>query len=111
MKVTGRNNISGVPSMLTIDAEEIGEAVEETINQIVDAIMQTLEKTPPELSADVFESGIMLAGGGSLLKGLRNRIEQKTGIRIKRAEQPLDCVVMGSGRALEDIDLLNSVAI
>jgi len=111
MKVTGRNNISGVPSMLTIDAEEIGEAVEETINQIVDAIMQTLERTPPELSADVFESGIMLAGGGSLLRGLRNRIEQKTGIHIKRAEQPLDCVVMGSGKALEDIDLLTSVAI
>lgn len=111
MKVTGRNNISGVPSMLTIDIEEIQEAVEETINQIVDAIMQTLERTPPELSADVFESGIMLAGGGSLLRGLSNRIEQKTGIQIKRAEQPLDCVVMGSGKALEDIDLLNSVAI
>ena len=110
MKVTGRNNISGVPSMLTIDVEEIAEAVEETINQIVDAIMQTLERTPPELSADVFESGITLAGGGSLLRGLRNRIEQKTGIQIKRAEQPLDCVVMGSGKALEDIDLLNSVA-
>lgn len=111
MKVTGRNNISGVPSMLTIDIEEIQEALEETINQIVDAIMQTLERTPPELSADVFESGIMLAGGGSLLRGLGNRIEQKTGIQIKRAEQPLDCVVMGSGKALEDIGLLNSVAI
>ena len=111
MKVTGRNNISGVPSMLTIDSEEIQEALEETINQIVDAIMQTLERTPPELSADVFESGIMLAGGGSLLRGLSNRIEQKTGIQIKKAEQPLDCVVMGSGKALEDIDLLNSVAI
>ena len=111
MKVTGRNNISGVPSMLSIDMEEIEEAVEETINQIVEAILQTLERTPPELSADVFESGIMLAGGGSLLKGLRNRIEQKTGIEIRRAEQPLDCVVMGSGKALEDIELLNSVAI
>jgi rod shape-determining protein MreB len=111
MKVTGRNNISGVPSMLFIDMEAIGEAVEETVNQIVEAILQTLERTPPELSADVFDSGIMLAGGGSLLKGLRNRIEQKTGIKIRRAEQPLDCVVMGSGKALEDIDLLNSVAI
>ena len=111
MKVTGRNNISGVPSMLSIDMEEIEEAVEETVNQIVDAILQTLERTPPELSADVFESGITLAGGGSLLKGLRNRIEQKTGIKIKRAEQPLDCVVLGSGKALEDIDLLNSVAL
>ncbi len=111
MKVTGRNNISGVPSMLSIDMEEIEEAVEETVNRIVDAILQTLERTPPELSADVFESGITLAGGGSLLKGLRNRIEQKTGIKIKRAEQPLDCVVLGSGKALEDIDLLNSVAL
>ena len=111
MKVTGRNNISGVPSMLSIDMQEIEEAVEDTINQIVDAIMQTLETTPPELSADVFESGIMLAGGGSLLKGLRNRIEQKTGIKIRMAEHPLDCVVMGSGKALEDIELLNSVAI
>lgn len=111
MKVTGRNNISGVPSMLSIDMEEIEEAVEDTINQIVEAIMQTLERTPPELSADVFESGITLAGGGSLLKGLRNRIEQKTGIKIRRAEQPLDCVVMGSGKALENIELLNSVAI
>ena len=111
MKVTGRNNVSGVPSMLRIDEEEIGDALEETINQIVDAILQTLERTPPELSADVFESGIMLAGGGSLLRGLSNRIEEKTGIQIKRAEQPLDCVVMGSGKALEDIDLLNSVSI
>ncbi len=111
MKVTGRNNVSGVPSMLKIDEEEIGDALEETINQIVDAILQTLERTPPELSADVFESGIMLAGGGSLLRGLSSRIEQKTGIQIRRAEQPLDCVVMGSGKALEDIDLLNSVAI
>ncbi len=111
MRVTGRNQISGVPSMLTIDSEEIQDAVEDTINQIVDAIMQTLERTPPELSADVFESGITLAGGGSLLRGLRNRIEQKTGIKIKRAEQPLDCVVLGSGKALENIDLLNSVAI
>lgn len=111
IKVTGRNNISGVPSMLTIDSEEIQEAVEEIINQIVEAIMQTLERTPPELSADVFEAGIVLAGGGSLLRGLRSRIEQKTGIQIKRAEQPLDCVVMGSGKALEDIDLLNSIAL
>lgn len=111
MKVTGRNNVSGVPSMLRIDEEEIGDALEETINQIVDAILQTLERTPPELSADVFESGIMLAGGGSLLRGLSNRIEEKTGIQIKRAEQPLDCVVMGSGKALEDIELLNSVSI
>lgn len=111
MRVTGRNNISGVPSMLTVDSEEIQEALETTINQIVDAIMQTLERTPPELSADVFESGITLAGGGSLLRGLRNRIEQKTGITIKKAEQPLDCVVMGSGKALENIELLNSVAI
>ena len=111
MKVTGRNNISGVPSMLSIDMEEIEEAVEDTVNQIVEAILQTLERTPPELSADVFESGITLAGGGSLLKGLRNRIEQKTGIKIRRAEQPLDCVVMGSGKALENIDILNSVAL
>ena len=111
IKVTGRNNISGVPSMLSIDMEEIEETVEETINQIVEAILQTLERTPPELSADVFESGIMLAGGGSLLRGLSNRIEQKTGIKTKRAEQPLDCVVMGSGKALEDIELLNSVTI
>ena len=111
MKVTGRNNISGVPSMLSIDMEEIEEAVEETVNQIVEAILQTLEMTPPELSADVFESGITLAGGGSLLKGLLNRIEQKTGIKIRRAEQPLDCVVMGSGKALENIELLNSVSI
>lgn len=111
IKVIGRNNISGVPSMLTLDVEEIGEAVEETITQIIDAIMETLEVTPPELSADIFESGIMLAGGGSLLKGLRSRIEQKTGIQIRRAEQPLDCVVIGSGKALENIDLLNSIAI
>ena len=110
LKVTGRSNISGVPLMLSIDMQEIEEAVEETINQIVEAIMQTLERTPPELSADVFESGITLAGGGSLLRGLRTRIEQKTCIKIKKAERPLDCVVMGSGKALENIELLNSVA-
>ncbi len=110
MRVTGRNSVSGVPSMLTIDVEEIEEALDETINHIVNAIMETLEITPPELCADVFESGITLAGGGSLLKGLRRRVEERTGITIRRAEQPLDCVVMGSGKALEDIDLLNAVA-
>ncbi len=111
MTVTGRNTVSGVPSNISINIEEIEKALEGPVNQIVEAILQTLEITPPELSADVFNSGIMLAGGGSLLRGIRTRIEAKTGIKIRRAEQPLDCVVLGSGKALEDIDLLNSVSV
>ncbi len=111
MKVTGRNNISGVPSMLSIHIEEIEEALRDTTNQIIEAILETLERTPPELSADVYESGIMLAGGGSLLKGLAERIQEETSIKVTRSENPLDCVVMGSGKAIANIELLNSVAI
>ncbi len=110
LKVTGRDSISGVPTVCTIDTDEIPEALQIPTNQIVDAIMQTLEKTPPELAADVFETGIMMAGGGSLLRGLNLSIEKRTGIKTKRPENPLDCVVMGSGKALEDLDLLRSVA-
>lgn len=111
MNVKGRDNSSGVPTMLKVRAEDIDEALEEPIGQIINAILQTLEMTPPELSADVFESGITLAGGGSLLRGLMDKIEQRTGLSTKRAEEPLTCVVMGSGMALENIDILKSVSL
>ena len=111
MNVKGRDNSSGVPTMLKVRAEDIDQALEEPIDQIINAILQTLEMTPPELSADVFESGITLAGGGSLLRGLMEKIEQKTGLSTKRAEEPLTCVVMGSGKALENINILKSVSL
>ncbi len=110
LKVTGRDSISGVPTTCSIDIDEIPEALQTPSNLIVDAIMRTLEKTPPELSADVYETGIVMAGGGSLLRGLSVSIEKRTGIKTRRPENPLDCVVMGSGKALEDLNLLKSVA-
>ena len=87
----------------------IREALKEPVNAVVDSIKFTLEKTPPELAADIMERGIMLAGGGALLKGLDKLINKETGIPVFIAEQPMDCVVLGTGRVLEEIDVLSNV--
>ncbi|SDK58307.1 rod shape-determining protein [Natronincola ferrireducens] len=104
MLIRGRDLVSGLPKTLEITSSEILEALKEPINQIIDAIKYTLEKTPPELAADIMEMGIMLTGGGALLDGLDELIRKETGMPVQIAEEPLDCVALGTGKMTDDID-------
>ena len=108
MEIKGRNLVDGLPKNITITSEEIREALADNVNQILDAIKSTLEKTPPELSADIMEHGITLTGGGALLRGIDKLITQQTGIPVHVADNPLDCVVDGTGIYLET-DVLGKV--
>jgi len=108
MKVTGRNLITGLPYSITISSSEILQALDEYAEQIVITTLSVLEKTPPELAADISERGIIMTGGGSLLYGLDKRIEERTGIKVIVAEKALSCVAEGTGKALTSIDLLKS---
>ncbi len=110
ISVRGRDLISGLPKNIDISSSEIYEAMKEPISSIIDAIKFTLEKTPPELASDIMEQGIMLTGGGALLDGLDRLIRKETGMPIRIAEDPLDCVAIGTGKALEDIETLKKVA-
>lgn len=111
INISGRDLVTGLPKDLSISSEEIREALAEPVNAIVDSIKYTLEKTPPELAADIMERGIMLTGGGALLKGLDKLILKETGIPVNVAEFPLDCVVLGTGRVLDEIEVLKNVLI
>jgi rod shape-determining protein MreB len=111
VNISGRDLVTGLPKDLSISSEEIREALAEPVNSIVDSIKYTLEKTPPELAADIMERGIMLTGGGALLKGLDKLILKETGIPVNVAEFPLDCVVLGTGRVLDEIEVLRNVLI
>lgn len=111
MEIRGRDLITGLPKNISITSLEIIEALKDPINAIVDSIKFTLEKTPPELAADIMDKGIMLTGGGALLKGLDRLIRDETGMPVNIAENPLDCVVMGSGKVLEEIETLKRVLI
>lgn len=111
MEIRGRDLITGLPKNIAITSTEIMEALKEPINAIVDAIKFTLEKTPPELAADIMDRGIMLTGGGALLSGLDRLIREETGMPVSVAENPLDCVVMGTGKVLEEIETLKRVLI
>ena len=104
MEVKGRDLVEGVPKNLNITDEEIREALTEIVSTIVDAVRNALEQTPPELSADIIDKGIILAGGGSLLKNLDKRLREETGLPVLIADDPLTCVARGGGRALEMID-------
>lgn len=106
MDIRGRDMISGLPKTLQISSKEIYEALREPVTNILDAIKTTLEKTPPELASDVMELGIMLTGGGALLEGLDRLIAKETGMPVHIAEDPLDCVAIGTGKALDSIDVL-----
>lgn len=106
MDIRGRDMISGLPKTLEISSKEIYEAMKEPIFNIIDAIKSTLEKTPPELSSDVMEFGIMLTGGGALLASIDTLIKDETGMPVHIAEEPLDCVAIGTGKALDNIDVL-----
>ncbi|WP_416197692.1 MAG: Cell shape-determining protein MreB [Sporanaerobacter sp.] len=106
MQIRGRDLISGLPKTIEITSSEIHEAMKEPISNIIDAIKFTLEKTPPELASDIMEQGIMLTGGGALLNGIDRLIKSETGMPVHIAEDPLDCVAIGTGRALESIEIL-----
>lgn len=111
MEIKGRDLISGIPKTLTITEEEIREALVEPVNIILDSIKVILENTPPELAADIVDRGIVLAGGGALLRGVDALIREKTGLPVTVADDPLTAVVRGVGRMLDDLDLLRRVAI
>ena len=104
MDVRGRDQITGLPRSLTISSAEIREAIQDPINSIVEAVKVTLELTPPELSADIYERGIMLAGGGALLEGLDELLSRETSMPVWIAPDPLSCVVLGTGKMLEEMD-------
>lgn len=109
MDIKGRNLLNGLPENITVTSEEIREALSEPLSHVIEAIKVTFEKTPPELAADIIDQGIMLAGGGALLKGLDLLIHAETGMPVKVAERPLDCVADGTGKVLENIDKLIDV--
>ncbi|HAP76049.1 MAG TPA: rod shape-determining protein [Acidimicrobiaceae bacterium] len=107
--IRGRDLISGLPRTLPVTTEQIREALAEPVSAIVDAIKATLDRTPPELAADIMEAGIMLTGGGALLAGLDRRVAHETGMPVNIAHDPLYSVVIGSGRALENIDAMRGL--
>ena len=111
MEVKGRDLIGGVPKTLEINNKEIYEALEEPVTQIVEAIRNALERTPPELAADIVDKGIVLAGGGSLLKGLDVRLREETELPIIISEESLTCVVKGAGMALGELKLLKQISL
>ena len=109
MQIRGRDLISGLPKTIEISSAEVRDALNEPINSIVDAIKSTLEKTPPELASDIMENGIMLTGGGALLRGLDKLVKQETGMPVQIAENPLDCVALGTGKSVEDQEIFEKV--
>lgn len=111
MDIKGRDLVSGVPKTMEINSDEIREAIMETINTIIEAVRISLERTPPELAADIVDKGIVLAGGGAYLKNLDILLREETGLPVVVAEDPLSCVVLGSGAILDQLDLLKQVAI
>jgi rod shape-determining protein MreB len=108
-EVRGRDLVTGLPKTILTSTEEIREAIEEPVTAIIDAVKVTLDKTPPELAADIMESGIVLAGGGALLLGLPERLEAETGMPIRLAPNPLQAVAIGSGQSLEEFEALKGV--
>jgi rod shape-determining protein MreB len=111
MEVKGRDLVSGIPKTLEINSIEIQEALGETVNAIVEAVRIALERTPPELAADIVDKGIVLAGGGALLRNLDALLRDQTGLPVVIAEDPLSCVVLGSGKVLDELDLLKRVTV
>ena len=111
IEVKGRNLIEGVPKTITVDNSEIREALSECVSTIINAIRVALECTPPELSADISDRGILLTGGGALLKNLDKRIREETGLPVSIADDPLCSVVLGTGKMLSDFKLLRKISL
>ncbi|MEX0833087.1 MAG: rod shape-determining protein [Actinomycetota bacterium] len=110
-EIKGRDLVSGLPKTIHISAEEVRKAVEEPVNAIIDAIKTSLDRTPPELAADIMDKGIMLTGGGALLRGLNERLKHETGMPVHIAEEPLSSVAIGSGKCLEEFEILQRVLV
>ena len=111
MEIKGRDLVEGVPKTLTLTDAEVREALAETVGIILDAVRVALEKTPPELSADIMDKGIVLTGGGSMLKNLDRRLREETGLPVTTAEEPLSSVALGTGAMLADVDLLRKISL
>ena len=111
MDVRGRDLASGFPRNVKVTSTQIEEAIKESINKIVDIVKLTLEKTPPELASDIMEKGIILAGGGALIKNLDKLLSNETGMPVYVADEPLDCVVRGTGKTLDDLERLKTVLV
>src|ERR1700744_105003 len=110
-EIRGRDLVSGLPKTIVVSTEEIRRAIEEPVSAIIDAVKVTLDRTPPELAADIMEKGIVLTGGGALLHGLESRLQHETGMPIVVARDPLNCVAIGSGQCLEEFEALKRVLI
>ena len=111
MEVKGRDLVAGLPRTLTVSSDEIRQALAEPVNAIVEAVRVALEQTPPELSADIVDKGIVLAGGGAYLRGIDMLMREETGLPVLIADDPLSAVVLGCGKALDELDLLKNVAV
>lgn len=111
MEVKGRDMVAGVPKTIVVNSDEIREALSEPINAIVEAVLVALERTPPELAADIVDKGIVLTGGGSLLKNLDVLLREETGLPVMVCDDPISAVVLGSGKALDHMELLKEVTI
>ncbi len=109
LSIKGRDLTLGIPKEITITSDEIREALEESVGLVVEAVMNTLEKTPPELAADIVDKGIVLAGGGALLRGLDLLLSEQTGLPVVVCDEPLNAVALGSGKVLEEMDLLRNL--
>jgi rod shape-determining protein MreB len=109
IEVKGRNLAEGIPRSFTISSNEVLEALTEPLNQIVSAVKSALEQTPPELGADIAEKGMVITGGGALLRDLDRLLMEETGLPVIVAEDPLSCVVRGSGKALEKMEKLGNI--
>ncbi|HMC36587.1 MAG TPA: rod shape-determining protein [Actinomycetota bacterium] len=110
-EIKGRDLVSGLPKTIHVTAEEVRRAMEEPVNAIIDAVKNTLDRCPPELAADIMDKGMVLAGGGALLRGLDERLKHETGMPIHVAENPLSCVAIGSGKCLEEFEVLKRVLV
>jgi rod shape-determining protein MreB len=110
-EVRGRDLVTGLPKTIVLSSPEVRESIEEPVQVIVDAVKYTLDKTPPELAADIMERGIVLTGGGALLRGVDERVAFETGMPIVTADRPLQSVVLGSGKTLEEFDVLQGVLV
>jgi len=110
-EIRGRDLVSGLPKTIIVSADEVRRAIEEPVNAIIDAVKNTLDKTPPELAADIMDKGIVLTGGGGMLKGLDERLKHETGMPIHITDNPLDSVAIGSGKCLEEFETLKKVLV
>jgi rod shape-determining protein MreB len=111
IEVKGRDLVTGIPKILTIDSEEVRKAISEQVETIVETVRSALEQTPPELAADIVDKGIVLTGGGALLKGIDTLLKDQTGVPVIITENPLTTVAVGSGRALDNLSILKEVAV